>query len=128
MLTIGLELVFLYVVVYFCALLGKDHVILCSVHGIRNSTGLEGLSDHFLGHLCPCGLDPTELNKISAWRLLLASWGELKWPRYHPCQVLSAHIFFKGLVEVLIQGLHTRGSASRDICHINVSLLQVTFH
>ena len=104
-LTIGLELVFFYViVVYFWALLGKDRVILCSVHGIRNSAGLEGLSDHFLREICPCRLDPTE-NKISARRILLASWRELKWPGYHPCQVLSADIIFKGLVEALIQGL-----------------------
>ena len=46
----SLEFVFLYVVlVYFWALLGKDCVMLCSVHGIRNSAGLEGLSDHILG-------------------------------------------------------------------------------
>ena len=103
--TIGLEVVFFYVIVlYFWALLGKDRVILCSVHGIRNSAGLEGLSDHFLREICPCRLDPTE-NKISARHILLASWRELKWPGYHPCQVLSADIIFKGLVEALIQGL-----------------------
>ena len=61
--TTGLELVFLYVVVfYFWALLGKDRLILCSVHSIRNSAGLEAMSDHFLGDLCPCRLDPTENN------------------------------------------------------------------
>ena len=70
----------------------------------QNSAGLEGLSDHLLGDLCPCCLDPTK-DKIFAWRLLPDSWGELKWPRCHPCQVLSAHIIFKGLVEALIQGL-----------------------
>ena len=107
--TIGLELVFLHVVVFnFWALLGKDHIILCSVHGIQNSAGLEGISDHFFGDLCTCHLDPPE-NKISARHLLLASWGELKWPKYHPYQVLSAHIIFKGLVQALIQGLQNRG-------------------
>ena len=79
-LAIGLELVLLdVVVVYFWALFGKDRVVLCSVQTIRNSAGHEGLSDHSLGDLCPCCLDPTE-DKISARRLLLASWGELKWP------------------------------------------------
>ena len=114
--TIGLELIFLRVVVfYFWALLGKDHV-----HAIRNSAGLEGISDNFLGDLCSCRRDPTE-NKISTRHLLLASWGELKWPGYHPCQVLSAHIIFKGLVEALIQlraakpGLSLQGQLPR-IC------------
>ena len=73
-----------------------------------NSAGLEGISDHFLGDLCPCRLDPLE-NMISAWRLLFASWGELKWPRYHPCQILLGHIIFKGLLEGLIQGQQNRG-------------------
>ena len=66
-------------IVYFWGLLRVDHVVLCSVQGTGNTVGLEGFYNHLLGYLCPCFLDPPE-DKISAWRLLLPSWGKLKWP------------------------------------------------
>ena len=107
--TIGLKLVVFYViVVYFWALLGKDRVILCSVHGMRNSAGLEGLSDHFLGDLCPCRLDPTE-KKISAWRLVLASWNSND-PDIIHAKYFRRTLSLKGLLRHLSKGCKTGGS------------------
>ena len=71
-----LELILFNVfIIYFWGFLRVDHVVLCSVQGIGNTAGLEGFDDHLFGYLCPYFLDPPE-DKISAWCLLLPSWGK----------------------------------------------------
>ena len=51
-LAVCLELVLFYVfIVYFWGFLRVDHVVLCSVQGIGNTAGLEGLDNHTFNKL-----------------------------------------------------------------------------
>ena len=96
-----LELVLFHVfIIYFSGFLRVDHVIHCAIQG------LEGFDDHLFGYLCPCFLDPPE-DKISAWRLLLPSWGKLKWPRCHPCEVFWHTLSLNGLFRHSSKGCTT---------------------
>ena len=72
---------------------------------MRNSAGLEGLSDHFLGDLCQCRLDPTE-KKISAWRLVLASWNSND-PDIIHAKYFRQTLSLKGLLRHLSKGCKT---------------------